>query len=75
MLNDNVLVRLIYSYHLYCGLVAPWRVEDQLAEFIFLESQDRIKVHVTAAISQVTPLHHCYMIIDDDYPYPLLVYN
>ena len=72
MLNDNVLVRLIYSFHLYCGLLAPWRVEDQFAEF--MESQYRVEVHGTAAISQVIPLHHCYMIIDDD-SCALLVYN
>ena len=45
----------------------PWeRVEDQLAEFIFLEIQDRVKVNVSVDISLVIQLHLCYMIIDDE---------
>lgn len=44
----------------------PWeRVEDQLAEFIFLEIQDRVTVNVSANISLFIQLHICYMISAD----------
>lgn len=44
----------------------PWeRVEDQLAEFIFLEIQDRVTVNVSADISLVIQLHICHMISAD----------
>ena len=44
----------------------PWaRVEDQLAEFIFLEIRDRVKANASADISLVIQLHLCYMISAD----------
>lgn len=52
MLNDIILVRLIYSYFF---ILLSLKGEDQLAESMLLESQDTVEDHVTVDISLVSP--------------------
>jgi len=61
MLNDIILVRLIYSYFYIVVL------QEERTNWLNLSclKAKTVKDHVTVDISLVSLTHFCYMIIDD----------